>query len=538
MVECESPLSETLTLVVAGRAEEAARALVDRTESTARSMQAFAYFWLGQFDRSSEAADRALTSATTDEERALALATRALATAGTAPTETNLVVEAVAALDSFQPDTPERALIGYLVAEAALAHAQLDEAVALHEWVTRAARLWEPHPFAALMHAAAVRIVLFEGRVAEAEAAMPDLHAAANTPATKLLGGAVESLVRGNAADIESTQQLLTAIINADVNLADHLGRGILLLGAFGALAVGDAIRSADLILAAGRDAGLSAFTVIDRALGLEVLVVGSIESGDADAAHAWAAQADALAEHPIAGPTVDRLRARIALLNGENERAIELAERSALACRKQRRVIEAAESEVVLGRARIADHNIAAASRTLRELVAEADLRGHRSVRLIAGQELSRIQRRLPPVAGQGWSGLSDRETQITNLILQGNDTVPMARALGISPHTVRVHTSRILAAFGVGTRIQLVARFGETLPESTSTTDQLTPRQREVVSRAADGASNAEIAAELGIGVKAVEKHLAAASERLGARSRLDLITRWRAPSGSETR
>ena len=55
-----------------------------------------------------------------------------------------------------------------------------------------------------------------------------------------------------------------------------------------------------------------------------------------------------------------------------------------------------------------------------------------------------------------------------------------------------------------------------------------RLTPREHDVVRLVADGRSNDEIGAELGIGAKTVETHLARLFERVGVASRTELATR----------
>lgn len=55
-----------------------------------------------------------------------------------------------------------------------------------------------------------------------------------------------------------------------------------------------------------------------------------------------------------------------------------------------------------------------------------------------------------------------------------------------------------------------------------------RLTPREHDVVRLVADGRSNDEIGAELGIGAKTVETHLARLFERIGVASRTELATR----------
>jgi DNA-binding CsgD family transcriptional regulator len=54
---------------------------------------------------------------------------------------------------------------------------------------------------------------------------------------------------------------------------------------------------------------------------------------------------------------------------------------------------------------------------------------------------------------------------------------------------------------------------------------TQGLTRREREVSRLAADGLSNNEIAAQLGVSVRTVEGHILRATGKLGVRSRGDL-------------
>jgi hypothetical protein len=49
----------------------------------------------------------------------------------------------------------------------------------------------------------------------------------------------------------------------------------------------------------------------------------------------------------------------------------------------------------------------------------------------------------------------------QVLELILAGSSEKQMARALGLSRHTVHVHLKSLYARFGVQTRTELIARF-----------------------------------------------------------------------------
>jgi len=55
---------------------------------------------------------------------------------------------------------------------------------------------------------------------------------------------------------------------------------------------------------------------------------------------------------------------------------------------------------------------------------------------------------------------GLTDREKDVTRLVLQGNSTTEIAQALFISPHTVQQHFKTIFDKTGVRSRRDLVGK------------------------------------------------------------------------------
>ena len=56
---------------------------------------------------------------------------------------------------------------------------------------------------------------------------------------------------------------------------------------------------------------------------------------------------------------------------------------------------------------------------------------------------------------------GLSERESEITRLCMQGLSTHQMARALALSPHTVQDHLKSVFAKTGVNSRSELVGQI-----------------------------------------------------------------------------
>jgi DNA-binding CsgD family transcriptional regulator len=55
----------------------------------------------------------------------------------------------------------------------------------------------------------------------------------------------------------------------------------------------------------------------------------------------------------------------------------------------------------------------------------------------------------------------LTEREREVTRLLVSGLPTTEIVSALGISPHTLRDHVKAIFAKFGVGSRPELTARL-----------------------------------------------------------------------------
>jgi LuxR family maltose regulon positive regulatory protein len=57
----------------------------------------------------------------------------------------------------------------------------------------------------------------------------------------------------------------------------------------------------------------------------------------------------------------------------------------------------------------------------------------------------------------------LSERERQVLALMAQGDSNKLIARALDLSPHTVKRHVANVLDKLGASTRGQAAARWRE---------------------------------------------------------------------------
>ncbi len=486
-----------------------------------------------------DAALAALTPETDPVVRVAAYAARALAASGdlvrgawtdATPGRTpsgDPLADALPLLDGLGPGD-EADFVRYLLAEAALACARVGFAgeLPLPEPAVFLVEDGRPHPFQIVMVVLASRIAAFHGRIRDAQAALEGAHG--DSPIGELLLDAQRSFLQGNAGDLEGARTLAARVDRDLPRRADRLAQGCLLLASFGLIAFYEVRPAAALVIGAGGGARLELFAITDRAISFELLVNAALTDGDPDAADAWAALAEELAESPIADATVNRVRARIRLAAGDATGAEEAARAASARARAEGRLIEASESDILAARAaamrRAGGGPSGGESRRLQELAAEAERLGHRAVVLSAAAELRAIGRRLRPFAGSEWDGLSDREREVGRLLLAGLTNAEIAVELFLSPHTVRVHVSRVLAAFGAASRFALAARMPR--DEVIALPEGLTARQRAVVAELATGASNSEIAARLGISVKTVEKHLHEASRRLGVTTRVGLL------------
>ena len=511
------------------RAREAERVV----GSQAAALASVAAFWGGDFAEATKYARRARSTALDVEDQALAAAAYGLASAGEVPPpgEDPITVAADILLDRFAED-PWWSGVQYLTVEAALMCAQLKSAARITTFASAPAAGWEDHSFATVMTVCAVRLAAFRGHLTDAAALMAAARRSASSGRLRELTEALDYMVLNHAATapaIVSDDGFITAW---PAPASDLLERGIVFLMAYGAQAAGDRVGAAHAIFRAGGDSSLSGCTLIDRALGLEVLLVAALTDGDQPAADAWLQELLDLDGGHICEPSVNRALARYALAAGDATTAETLCTRSIDDCHSQGRLLEAAESELLHAQISIAVSDVATASRRLRSLVERADRQGHGAVRRNAGATLATVNRRLPPIAGLGWAALSTREAEAASLILQGLSISEIATQMSLSVGTVRTHVSRVLCAFNVSTRVGLLAsvgvvRFEDAQPSSATT--PLTPRQMEVAALIAQDLSNLQISTALAVTPRTVEKHVSDILQRLDGTSRFDIAQFW---------
>ncbi len=508
-------------------------------------LRAVASFMEGNFEATARYAKSAIATAADPDAIALARAAVGLGAAGDShATAGNSLRDPatgadclVAASEDPAPLTESlRPVLFHFLAEAAIACARLGLAAGFAE---RSGPLPESlfgggHPYLTVMKVQRVRILAFHGRISAAGSLAKQAVETAEDPLCELFARAAAALVHGNAAERREAKSAIELVDSSDMKPVNAISRGCYLLAAFGAVAIGEIPTATRLVLRADDNPALSRLTIIDRALSLELLVSEAVQAEDLDAAQAWLSRLTPLAGHPIAASTVLRARSRVALLEGAQlegalregalSSAVEFAQLAVDRALADGRNIERAEAEILLARARIALAEPGKAASNLEELARISDENGHLSVIRSANRELRKIGRRLGPKVSSRLEGLSPREREVARLIATGMSNEQIAQELYLSPHTVRSHVSRVLHAFGVATRVGVVSSFEATeLGLPSLPVPALTPRQFEVAELIATGSSNAQIAQELGIGLKTVERHVT------------DILKRWRIDSRS---
>jgi DNA-binding NarL/FixJ family response regulator len=386
------------------------------------------------------------------------------------------------------------------------------------------------HPVVDLIAVMRARCLLFSGHAGDAAAVLASRRGIRRPAIVGLLLASTETLVRGATGERAEVRALADRLELARPNPADYISVGCYTLAAWGLFAVGDVRRSARIALFAG-GRSLELLSIVSRGLTLELLVSAALDENDVDAAEAWRERAEPLHAEPIANTSAARVHARVELSAGRGQSALLWAERAEALAVAEGRVFEASQARQLALRAK---GMLAGAPD--RPLAATGSAAGSIGPGLVASG------RRVPPVAGSDWDGLSDRERDIALMVADGLTNREIGQALFLSEHTVRAHVSRVLAAFGAASRFAVAARVAELFPAADGTEEPvraaLTPRQAAVAERVAFGFGNAEISRELGLSVKTVEKHIGEIFRRWKVTSRVGVARIVRAGSGGARR
>jgi DNA-binding CsgD family transcriptional regulator/tetratricopeptide (TPR) repeat protein len=202
------------------------------------------------------------------------------------------------------------------------------------------------------------------------------------------------------------------------------------------------------------------------RAMGLEALATAYADLGRGDEAARAAAAAEAHAVAlglPMAMAWAHRAAAAVALHAGDPRAAAERALASAAAAEEVGAVIEAALSRIVAGRALAAAGDEDHAATEIERAAATFEACGAVSHRDAAEQELRRLGRRVirrtrsGAVDAHGLAALTERELQVTGLVVDRKTNPEIAADLFLSHKTVETHLRNIFRKVGVSSRVEL---------------------------------------------------------------------------------
>ena len=440
--------------------------------------------------------------------------------------------EAMALTPSLAALSPELRLIaGHQLAEAAFVNGRFAEASAVLDLLedvvgssfTTAGNVNASAYFMLLRPA---RIAIFGGHVLEAMAIVEQVAALAvandnvvgRTATTSML-----AMLAGNSGDRAGARTLAATIPTLWPHPSGQIESAFYVVAAYGLAAAGDLQPAAELIRAGCPMPSLRTLQTADRALCFEILALAALDAGRIDEARGWGEQILPLALHPVASAIAARLIGQLELADGSPLTSAELAEISIARARISGNFRDELLGEVLRARSLALTGSRETAIDGLENVALAAERVGNTTIHRAAARELRRLGRRVPPSSFAGWSGLSDREKQIALLVADGHTNRIIARSLFLSERTVQAHVSRVLGALGIDSRTSVPARVkqlgGSASAEVAAT---LTPRQHETALLVASGASNQGIAAQLGISVKTVEKHIGEVFLRWGVSSR----------------
>jgi DNA-binding CsgD family transcriptional regulator len=204
------------------------------------------------------------------------------------------------------------------------------------------------------------------------------------------------------------------------------------------------------------------------RALWLAVMARATLALGREDEADAWMRRAEAQADGlplPVAAGRVGRAQAEVTMAGGDAPAAGELALAAAEAQEGRGARIEAGRSRTLAGRALGQAGDRERAAEELRRAYVELRACGAGRWADEAARELRRLGRRVPRAGGAGEPEagvLSDRESEIAELVTAGKTNKEIGATLFLSEKTIENHLSRIFGKLGISRRAQVAGALG----------------------------------------------------------------------------
>jgi len=387
-----------------------------------------------------------------------------------------------------------RGLHAFVTVEAAMSAGQIARAETLARDFAPGLEGQAGGTYWAWNQVALARSLMFQGRVPEAQAVIDQVLSddrAPQWPAVDRIARGVQAFVAAHAGDPSRGDRFAASLEDDLPDPRTYLESAAFVLAAFADQAAGRLDRVEHLLLHGAGGVFLQRFQVVDRLYAYEMLIQAALGAGDLAGAVEWLDRAETLSvdAHDMASAALGLCRARVALARNDLETGARESARSS-------------ERAAVVG----------------------GDLEVHRGLLLRdwAVRELGLRGRRLRNVPGLGWESLTARQQRVALLAAQGLRNREIGARLFVSERTVEGHISAVLDALGAPSRVGIGRHLPAGSASSSAGARDLTPRQRDVADLVADGRSNAEIAVELSISEKTVEKHLKDLFARLGVQSR----------------
>jgi len=231
-------------------------------------------------------------------------------------------------------------------------------------------------------------------------------------------------------------------------------------------LAQGDPRGCIDTLLRAGDGPDLSAYQPGMRPPWYDVIAQAELALGRVDEAAAWAERSAAVA--PVFGADTALLltRARILVASGEPDAAADAARRVVAYHRGTGMRIVEGDARRVLAAALAATGDRRAAQEELRRAKELFAACGARAMHAAVVADQRRTGAVKPRARTAGGEQLTERESEVAELVAAGYSNARVAAQLGLSPKTVQAHLSRVYAKLGVSSRAGLAARIGADPP------------------------------------------------------------------------
>jgi DNA-binding CsgD family transcriptional regulator len=259
---------------------------------------------------------------------------------------------------------------------------------------------------------------------------------------------------------VEVARTVGTEALRLDPQGARYFAAGIRRLVALALLELGDAAAGLDELVAVGTP-DKSVVEPGTKCLLFEALTRAELAQGRHEAAWRWARQAEGAAARlcvPESTGLACGARARVLVALGRPEEAITLLRNGVGHLERAGAGVRAARTRIVLADALGAVNRV---DEAVGELVsAERGLQGCGLWHAHAHQRLrSYRRRRSSRQRGSGPVSLSQRESEIADLVCGGHSNREIAASLYISEKTVESHLSRIFAKLGVSSRVAVAA-------------------------------------------------------------------------------